>query len=187
MNTKILIKIINTSNTFKEEMKIRDASSYMIWLYIFLRGKSAFFGKQVMVISRRTLPDKMSWVLQVGLLLKVFPESFIEPDAKGCSPVTKSADSQFLYSKILLFKCFPYSSLCLTSQSSKYFLPSEFSHINLKAMGGQQGNLERLFIFWAQKILSHQGQQLLQDLCSSETNLNLWLCTRKRGETKIYQ
>lgn len=59
---KILTKIIvNVLNIFGEGMEIRDISSYVIQLHVFLRtGKSVFFIKHVIVIPRGILPVKMS-------------------------------------------------------------------------------------------------------------------------------
>ena len=132
-------------------------------------------------------PDKRAERWESPRLLWVLLGAFRGPDVGGHSPATRGLP---LFSGLVppyIFKCFPSAPWCRVSQSSKYFLPSTCSLINLKAMGSLQEELEACSFAELRAICHIRVKQILQDLFSSETNLNRLALHSKGGKRNIHQ
>lgn len=174
--------IVNTSDVFKERTGIRDITSYAVWLHIFLRrGKSAFFSRPVTVTTRRVLlEDKLS--VSSCPAAPRFPGSL---QRAWCQRLLSSkwADAYFLYSQyyLIIVSTSPPPLVTSFPRALNTFCLLNTLLLTSKLWRGWQGSLEGIFIFWAQKILSHRGQVTCKISAHRKHIWTFSLC-RKREE-----
>lgn len=171
--------IVNTLDVFKERTGIRDAIGCVVWLHIFLRrGKSAFFSREVTVTTRRIrLEDKLS--ASSCPAAQCFPESLSESLLSR-----KWADTYFLYSQyyLIIVSASPPPLVTSIPQALNTFCLLNTLLLTSKLWWGWQGNLEGLFIFSAQKVLSYQGQVTCKISAHQKYIWTFWLCIRRWGK-----